>query len=342
MRILIASADDSIAASIKAMLAKDDFMCDTADLGEDGLLFSKLYDYDIILIDLTLAGTDGDKMLQRLRAANVHTPALIISARGNLDEKLRFLHLGADDFLTKPFEGRELTARILAIVRRSKGHCESTIRTGKLTLNLGTRAASVGGHYMHLSPKEYQILELLSVRKGMILTKEVLLNRLYGGIDEPESKIIDVLVCKLRKKLARATGGSHYIETKWGQGYMLRDPGAVPVAGPRQHVGERQNETATTVAEERAAGQASRALPQTLQPLAQIKRRPTHRPDGARDQPVDRGRAAGMRPGIKPARALPVEVRFEDAVTTDGGPLRLSRPDPVYSLFGCATARCHE
>jgi two-component system cell cycle response regulator CtrA len=341
MRILIAAADVCMAASTKVMLAKDDCICDTTNLGEDVLLFSTLYDYDIILLDLTLADGDGYKMLQRLRAAHVHTPALIISARGDLDQKLRLLHLGADDFLTKPFEGRELAARILAIVRRSKGHSQSTIRTGELTLNLGTRIASVGGQHLHLSPKEYQILELLSLRKGTTLTKEMLLNHLYEGMDEPESKIIDVLVCKLRKKLTRATGGSHYIETKWGQGYMLRDPAAVPGAGPR-HVSESRNETGAPAAEEGTAGQASYAPPQTAQPLPQIKRRLSHRRDGGRDQPVDRGRAAGTGLGVKPAQVSAVEMRFEDAVTTDGGPLRLSRPEPAYSLFGCATARCNE
>jgi two-component system cell cycle response regulator CtrA len=341
MRLLIAAADVCIAASLKVILGKDDFICDTIELGEDVLLFSRLYDYDMILIDLTLADVHGYKILQQLRGAQVHTPALIISARSDLDEKVKLLHLGADDFLTKPFEGRELTARILAIVRRSKGHSGSTIRTGELILNLGTRVASVAGQQVHLSPKEYQILELLSLRKGTILTKEVLLNHLYGGMDEPESKILDVLVCKLRKKLAQATGGSHYIETKWGQGYMLRDPAAVPVAGPRK-ASESRNETDTTAAEERTAGRASHAPPQPAQPLAQIKQRLTHRPDSGRDQPVDRGRAAGIGLGAKAARVSPVEMRFEDAVATDGGPLRLSRPDPAYSLFGCATARCHE
>ena len=100
----------------------------------------------------------------------------------------------------------------------------STIRTGKLTVNLDTRVVTVDGNPVHLTGKEYDILELLSLRKGATLTKEMFLNHLYGGTGEPELKIIDVFVCKLRKKLAQATGGSHYIETVWGRGYVLRDP----------------------------------------------------------------------------------------------------------------------
>ena len=119
---------------------------------------------------------------------------------------------------------RELSARIKEIVRRSKGRCESTIRTGKLVVNLDTRDVSVDDQPVHLTGKEYGILELLSLRKGTTLTKEMFLNHLYGGMDEPELKIIDVFVCKLRKKLAQATGGNHYIETVWGRGYRLRDP----------------------------------------------------------------------------------------------------------------------
>ena len=115
-----------------------------------------------------------------------------------------------------------------AIVRRSKGHSESTIRTGKLVVNLDTRVVSVEDQPVHLTGKEYGILELLSLRKGTTLTKEMFLNHLYGGMDEPELKIIDVFVCKLRKKLAQATGGKHYIETVWGRGYVLRDPIEAP------------------------------------------------------------------------------------------------------------------
>ena len=167
---------------------------------------------------------DGYEVLRRMRAAKIDTPILILSGLSGLDDKLKGLGFGADDYLTKPFDKRELVARIQAIVRRSKGHSESIIRTGKIAVNLDARTVEVEGQPLHLTGKEYGILELLSLRKGTTLTKEMFLNHLYGGMDEPELKIIDVFVCKLRKKLANATGGDNYIETVWGRGYMLRDP----------------------------------------------------------------------------------------------------------------------
>jgi two-component system cell cycle response regulator CtrA len=145
-----------------------------------------------------------------------------LSGLAELDHKVKGLGFGADDYLTKPFDKRELIARIQAIVRRSKGHSDSVIRTGKLAVNLDARSVEVEGHPLHLTGKEYGILELLSLRKGTTLTKEMFLNHLYGGVDEPELKIIDVFVCKLRKKLAAAqTGGGEHIETVWGRGYLV-------------------------------------------------------------------------------------------------------------------------
>jgi two-component system cell cycle response regulator CtrA len=159
----------------------------------------------------------------------VRTPILILSGMAELDNKIKGLGFGADDFLAKPFDRRELIARIQAIVRRAKGHSESVIRTGKLSVNLDSRTVEADGAPLHLTGKEYGILELLSLRKGTTLTKEMFLNHLYGGMDEPELKIIDVFVCKLRKKLSVSTGGDNYIETVWGRGYVLRDPPAAEV-----------------------------------------------------------------------------------------------------------------
>src|ERR1041385_7043935 len=224
MRVLLVEDDSATAASIELMLRSESFICDTTDLGEDGLEIGKLYDYDIIILDLMLPDIDGYEVLRRLRAARVQTPILILSGLADLDHKLKGLGFGADDFLTKPFDRRELLARIQAIVRRSKGHSASEIRTGKLTVNLDSRMVTANDRPLHLTAKEYGIVELLSLRKGMTLTKEMFLNHLYGGMDEPELKIIDVFICKLRKKLAQATGGDHYIETVWGRGYVLRDP----------------------------------------------------------------------------------------------------------------------
>jgi two-component system cell cycle response regulator CtrA len=223
MRVLLVEDDSSVAKSIELMLQSEGFIVDSTDLGEDGLEIGKLYDYDIIILDLMLPDIDGYEVLRRLRAARVTTPILILSGLSELDHKIKGLGFGADDYLTKPFDKRELIARIQAIVRRSKGHSDSVIRTGRLTVNLDTRTVEVDSQPLHLTGKEYGILELLSLRKGTTLTKEMFLNHLYGGMDEPELKIIDVFVCKLRKKLAQATNGDNYIETVWGRGYVLRD-----------------------------------------------------------------------------------------------------------------------
>ena len=224
MRVLLVEDDASTAKSVELMLKSENFVVDQTDLGEEGLEIGKLYDYDIILLDLMLPDIDGYEVLRRLRAARVDTPILILSGLGGLDNKLKGLGFGADDYLTKPFDKRELIARIQAIVRRSKGHSDSVIRTGKLAVNLDARSVEIEGQPLHLTGKEYGIIELLSLRKGTTLTKDMFLNHLYGGVDEPELKIIDVFVCKLRKKLVGATGGDSYIETIWGRGYMLRDP----------------------------------------------------------------------------------------------------------------------
>jgi two-component system cell cycle response regulator CtrA len=207
---------------------------DSTDLGEDGLEIGKLYDYDIILLDLMLPDIDGYEVLRRLRSARVNTPILILSGLSELDNKIKGLGFGADDYLTKPFDKRELIARIQAIVRRSKGHSDSVIKTGKLSVNLDTRVVEVDSQPLHLTGKEYGILELLSLRKGTTLTKEMFLNHLYGGMDEPELKIIDVFVCKLRHKLKAATGGDSYIETVWGRGYVLRDPSEEGAIAPKE------------------------------------------------------------------------------------------------------------
>jgi two-component system, cell cycle response regulator CtrA len=224
MRVLLVEDDSATARSIELALASEGIVCDTAQLGEEGLEIGKIYDYDIIVLDLMLPDIDGYEVLLRLRSAKVQVPILILSGLSGSDQKIKGLGFGADDYLTKPFNRGELIARIQAIVRRSKGHSESTIKIGAhITINLDSRTVEGDGRPIHLTSKEYGILELLALRKGSLLTKEIFLNHLYGGIDEPDLKIIDVFVCKLRKKLSEASGGTNFIETVWGRGYILRD-----------------------------------------------------------------------------------------------------------------------
>ena len=224
MRVLLIEDDSAAAQSIELMLKSESFTVYTTDLGEEGIDLGKIYDYDIILLDLNLPDMSGFEVLRSLRNSKVKTPTLILSGLGGIEDKVKGFGVGADDYMTKPFHRDELVARIHAIVRRSKGHAQSVIQTDDLVVNLDTKTSEVNGARVHLTGKEYAMLELLSLRKGMTLTKEMFLNHLYGGIDEPEVKIIDVFMCKLRKKLASASGGKNYIETVWGRGYVLRHP----------------------------------------------------------------------------------------------------------------------
>ena len=223
MRVLLIE-DDSAMARHRLMLRSEGFNVYTTDLGEEGIDLGKLYDYDIIVLDLKLPDMSGFEVLRSLRVSKVKTPILILSGIAGVEDKVKALGFGADDYMTKPFHKDELVARIQAIVRRSKGHAQSVIKTGNLIVNLDAKTVEVDGPRVHLTGKEYQMLELLSLRKGTTLTKEMFLNHLYGGMDEPELKIIDVFICKLRKKLADASNGNNYIETVWGRGYVLREP----------------------------------------------------------------------------------------------------------------------
>ncbi|WP_376088350.1 response regulator transcription factor CtrA [Roseomonas sp. CCTCC AB2023176] len=223
MRVLLIEDDLNAARGISLVLKAQGMIVETADTGEEALELARLYDYDILVLDLILPDMEGYEVVRRLRAARCSTPVLILSGLSKPGAKVKGFGLGADDFLMKPFDSAELVARIGAIVRRSKGISHPSVCIGRLTLDLGAREATVAGRPVHLTGKEYAILELLALRKGMVLTKEAFLNHLYGGMDEPEAKIIDVFICKLRKKLLQA-GCDELIGTVWGRGYVLREP----------------------------------------------------------------------------------------------------------------------
>ena len=225
MRVLLIEDDSATARSVSLMLKSAGFNVYTTDLGDEGIDLSKVYDYDIILLDLNLPDMSGFDVLRSVRRSGVKTPTLILSGLAGIEDKVKGLGFGADDYMTKPFHKDELVARIHSLVRRSRGHAQSVIEIDDLVVNLDTKTTAVNGARVYLTGKEYQMLELLSLRKGMTISKEMFLNHLYGGMDEPELKIIDVFMCKLRKKLANASGGKNYIETVWGRGYvMMRQP----------------------------------------------------------------------------------------------------------------------
>jgi len=222
MRVLLVEDDLMAARGISLMLKSGGAVVDQVDTGEEALDLVRHYDYDIIVLDLILPDIEGFEVVRRMRSARIDTPVLILSGLARPQAKVKGLGLGADDFITKPFDKAELLARMQAVVRRSKGYSQPNLHVGPLTLNLDSREVLINEKPVYLTAKEYAILELLVLRKGMILTKEAFLNHLYGGMDEPEMKIIDVFICKLRKKLAFA-GANNLIGTVWGRGYMIRE-----------------------------------------------------------------------------------------------------------------------
>ena len=230
MRVLLIEDEPAIATSISLMLKGQGIVVDTTDLGEEGIDLAKSYDYDIILLDLNLPDMPGFEVIKKLRNSKVATPIMVLSGLNELDGKIRAFSTGVDDYMTKPFNMSEFVARIHAIVRRSKGHAQSIVRAGKLSINLDGKTVDANGSRVHLTCKEFAMLELLAMRKGSTITKDMFLNHLYGGMDEPELKIIDVFICKLRKKLSLACDGENYVETVWGRGYMLRDPAETPAS----------------------------------------------------------------------------------------------------------------
>ena len=229
MRALVVEDDASAWQGVEIILRSAAIIADRCDTGEEALDLARRYDYDIILLDLKLPDMDGCDVIRRLRAARIETPVLVLSGSFKPAAKAQALQLGADDFLSKPFDRMEMLARVQAIVRRCRGFSDAVLRMGSLELKLGSREVTVRGQTVALTGKEFAILELLVLRKGSVVSKEAFLNHLYGGMDEPELKIIDVFICKLRKKLTLA-GAEDIIGTMWGRGYIVREPAAESVS----------------------------------------------------------------------------------------------------------------
>jgi len=229
MRVLLVEDDVSVANALSLMLRSTGSAVDQAETGEEAIELAKHYDYDLVILDLMLPDMEGYEVVRRMRASRVGTPVVILSGLSRPQAKVKGLSVGADDFITKPFDRFELLARMQAVLRRSRGLSQPKLRIGDLEINLDSKEVTAAGRAVHLTNKEYAMLEVLALRRGFVLTKEVFLSHLYGGMDEPEIKIIDVFMCKLRKKLAEA-GVNNLIDTVWGRGYLIRDGGRVAPA----------------------------------------------------------------------------------------------------------------
>ena len=223
MNILIVEDDDLIAESIAMALEDEGHFYHITSTLEEGLSAAREGQFDAVVLDINLPDGDGFQFAKAIRRNQIDTSVLVVSGRSSVTDKVVALHSGADGYLTKPFDRQELLANLTAIIRRANGHADNKIVTGPIVVDLSKHEVMVGESRLDLTSKEYRILELLSLRKGSTLGKSHFLSHLYGGIDEPESKIIDVFICKLRRKLIESTGGDNYIHTVWGQGYVLRD-----------------------------------------------------------------------------------------------------------------------
>ena len=231
MRILLIEDDPLVAASVDLMLRSEDFQLRAVASGEEGISVGRMMEHDLIILDINLPDVSGYDVLRSLRMAQVRTPTLILSGLSSIESKVKGLAFGADDYLTKPFHKDELLARIHAILRRSASHAHTHVRFDDLVIHLEAQRAEIGGKAVYLTKKEFQVLELMATRKGSTISKEMFLSHLYGGLDEPVGKIIDVFLCKLRRKLAAASAGKNYIATVWGRGYMLCEPSSIELAG---------------------------------------------------------------------------------------------------------------
>jgi two-component system cell cycle response regulator CtrA len=230
MRLLLIEDDPSVAGSIELMLKSENFQVETTHLGEHGVSLGRVNEYELIVLDLNLPDISGYEVLRSLRVNRIRTPVLILSGLADIQDKVKGLGFGADDYLTKPFHKDELLARIRAVVRRAGHPSEAVIRCGDLAVKLDHKRVEIAGRNLDLTRREYEIIELLASRQGAPIKSEVFLNHMYGGMDEPKQKIIDVFVCKARKKIVQASGGRDYIETVRGRGYMLRQPEAMKAA----------------------------------------------------------------------------------------------------------------
>ena len=224
MRILLIEDDPATASHIKLILSCANFDVLITNCGETALELVEQEDFQMIILELALPDFSGHDVLYKLRLTRVDTPVIMLSCDDSTEAKVKAFGLGADDFIIKPFHGPELIARIKAIVHRCKPKCRSIIQTGKVALNMDARMVDAQGSPVPLSAKEYQVFELLSLRKGSTLPKPLIRSEVYRDNDWPRLKTIDVIICNLRKKLSQATGGESYISTDWGHGYVLRNP----------------------------------------------------------------------------------------------------------------------
>jgi two-component system cell cycle response regulator CtrA len=223
MRILLIEDSQETTDKICKLLNTKEIIIDSCDFAQKAFDMCSLYEYNLIILEQMLETVSGDNLTAQLREKGVKTPILIISRSTDIDKKISALRKGADDYIVQPFNTQEFLARIKAVVRRSNGYAHNKMKIGELEIDLSEQKVYYDGEMISLTKKEYLILEFLFLKKGSTLNKDRFLNHLYSLSDEPEAKIIDVFICKLRKKLEKASGGKNFIQTDWGRGYYINE-----------------------------------------------------------------------------------------------------------------------
>jgi DNA-binding response OmpR family regulator len=221
VRVLLVEDHKPLVRILKQGLEEEGFAVDAAYDGEEGDFKAHTADYDVIILDLMLPKEDGLSLLQRWRREGLKTHVLVLTARSSIDDKVRGLDFGADDYLTKPFELGELLARLRALVRRGHQVKDPVLRVHDLEIDTAARTVKRANHSIHLTPREYALLEFLAFHRGRVVTRSMIWEHLYDEHDENTSNVVDVYIRYLRNKIDKGFDPP-LILTRWGEGYLLR------------------------------------------------------------------------------------------------------------------------
>ena len=219
---MIIEDEKDLVRVLKRGLEENSFTVETAYDGEEGLYLAENFPYDAIVLDLMLPGIQGFQILERLRQSKKDVPVIVLTAKGDVEERVKGLNLGADDYMVKPFNFSELIARLRAVLRRHKGSSSSSIEIADLKIDMNSNTVYRGGKEIKLTAKEYKILEYLALNRGKVISRTELLEHIYDINSDPDSNVIDVYINYLRKKLDKGFE-KKLIHTVRGAGYILKE-----------------------------------------------------------------------------------------------------------------------
>jgi DNA-binding response OmpR family regulator len=221
VRVLFIEDHKPLVKALKQGLEEEGFAVDTAYDGEEGDYKATTANYDVIILDLMLPKADGLTLLQRWRRSGMETHVLVLTARGGIEDKVKGLNLGADDYLTKPFQLEELLARLRALIRRGHQAKDPVLRVHDLEIDTAARTVKRAGRSIHLTPREFALIQFLAYHRGKVVTRSMIWEHLYDEHDENTSNVVDVYIRYLRTKIDKGFDPP-LILTRWGEGYMLR------------------------------------------------------------------------------------------------------------------------